>query len=668
MISSPILHVELLTVGRRRRYFLLRVAYGLLLLFALFTCYGNLLFSHRPTLQAQAEFAFAFFIAYSFIQLGAVLLLTPAMTSGTISSEHERRTIDYLLTTQLNDFEIALGKFTARLWAVAMLLAVGLPVLALAMSLGGIGFEQLLTSFLVSVLTLASVGSLSICISARAAKSREAITRTYLVIAAAMIVPPTLMGVAYYLKERLGFGAVMQPVIDATMFCTMLNPVVFLPTALFDRMGQASSMGLTVFAAVHAGLSLVLCASAVVGVRRFYRNLSGRAKAIASSGSRRRRKTAARPAVAAAGDASDTASLPLESVAAREVDLPPRCVRRARLLESRGPMWWKEMLSQKTFLRLGWTGRIASVLLFGAAIFWLGTAFIESFNSSRHSSTSSIMVFAMAGVPTIAIAALLLIASRAAGGITAEKEQDTWTTLISTPLDGRDIVPAKAYGAIYSVRQWYYLIAVTWVLCALRHPETWSMLPFLVVMHATAALFCAFLGVAFSLRMKTSLQAIGSTLSVLVLGVTFVPLMFAMIVQAGQPSLFALPVCLAMFHGGMWEVMENGFRPGTETYAVFVVISWLAYVFATAVLRSVCIGAFESMSGRIEPQPGRRSGPGMPSGDYDEAFADGDDTDDEDDESVEEYADDELRRADGAVNDGTATKDETRPADPTGRN
>ena len=40
-MASPILYVEMLTVGRRRRYFLLRVGYALLLLMAAWICYES---------------------------------------------------------------------------------------------------------------------------------------------------------------------------------------------------------------------------------------------------------------------------------------------------------------------------------------------------------------------------------------------------------------------------------------------------------------------------------------------------------------------------------------------------------------------------------------------------------------------------------------------------
>ncbi len=49
---------------------------------------------------------------------------------------------------------------------------------------------------------------------------------------------------------------------------------------------------------------------------------------------------------------------------------------------------------------------------------------------------------------------LLLLTVRAAGSITSEKERDCWVSLISTPLEGGQIVKAKILGSLWSLRGW----------------------------------------------------------------------------------------------------------------------------------------------------------------------------------------------------------------------
>ena len=94
-------------------------------------------------IQSIANFSAAFFSMFAVLQLLAVVLIGPAMAAGTIAMERERRTIEYLFTTTLSNTEIVLGKLGARVLQIFYLVLAGLPVLALAMLLGGISPESL---------------------------------------------------------------------------------------------------------------------------------------------------------------------------------------------------------------------------------------------------------------------------------------------------------------------------------------------------------------------------------------------------------------------------------------------------------------------------------------------------------------------------------------------
>ena len=72
------------------------------------------------------------------MQLLAVLLIGPALAAGTIAQERERRTMEYLYATPLSNLEIIIGKLGGRVLQILYLVLSGVPVLALAMLLGGI--------------------------------------------------------------------------------------------------------------------------------------------------------------------------------------------------------------------------------------------------------------------------------------------------------------------------------------------------------------------------------------------------------------------------------------------------------------------------------------------------------------------------------------------------
>ena len=140
---GPVLAVELVTMSRRTRYFVLRVIYAAALFFALWTTYAETVRWRRfaddsGDMNSIAAFTAAFFATFGAMQLLAVLLIGPALAAGTIAQERERRTIEYLYATPLSNLEIVIGKLGGRVLQILGLVLAGVPVLALAMLLGGI--------------------------------------------------------------------------------------------------------------------------------------------------------------------------------------------------------------------------------------------------------------------------------------------------------------------------------------------------------------------------------------------------------------------------------------------------------------------------------------------------------------------------------------------------
>ena len=123
MLLGPIFSVDMVTMARRMRYFVLRGLYSLAMLFALWMVYINSPAAQPGVtdLAVAANLTADFFSAFSFVQLVAVLMLGPAMVAGTIATERERRTIEYLFTAQLSNIELILSKLAARMLQMARL-------------------------------------------------------------------------------------------------------------------------------------------------------------------------------------------------------------------------------------------------------------------------------------------------------------------------------------------------------------------------------------------------------------------------------------------------------------------------------------------------------------------------------------------------------------------
>src|SRR5438132_692695 len=128
----------------------------------------------------MARLAETFFFTFMIVQSVLVVVLTPAYTAGAIAEEKDRKTLEFLLATDLRDREIVLSKLAARLANMTLILLTGLPILSLTQFFGGIDPDLLLAAFAGLGLTMLSLASVSIFTSVYAKKPRDAIVLTYL--------------------------------------------------------------------------------------------------------------------------------------------------------------------------------------------------------------------------------------------------------------------------------------------------------------------------------------------------------------------------------------------------------------------------------------------------------------------------------------------------------
>ena len=202
MLPGPVFNVELLTTARRYRYYAIRFGYGLLLLFFIWQNdpdlfgnrygFGNHGSQVGLTIQELAEIGRAIFRTYVIVQAVAILLLTPAFVAGAVAEEKRRKTLHYLLASQLTSGEIILGKLSARLLHVAIFLAIGLPIISLLSLFGGVDPRYIVLAFAASMTTAFFLAALAILVSTLSRRPREAITVVYLLELAWLFAPPLL--------------------------------------------------------------------------------------------------------------------------------------------------------------------------------------------------------------------------------------------------------------------------------------------------------------------------------------------------------------------------------------------------------------------------------------------------------------------------------------------
>ncbi|HEY1861991.1 MAG TPA: ABC transporter permease, partial [Gemmataceae bacterium] len=183
-LFGPVLIYDLVRTSRSNRYYYVRVLYASILSIMLFWGYwmvysdaahfGRVLRNNDLT-----KFSAGFFYAYMIVQFSLVILLTPAYTAGAIAEEKERKTLPYLLATDLRDREIILGKLMSRMLNLTLFILTGLPILSFLQFMGGIDPGLLLAGFAATGLTMLGLAALSMVNSALTRRARDAIIVTY---------------------------------------------------------------------------------------------------------------------------------------------------------------------------------------------------------------------------------------------------------------------------------------------------------------------------------------------------------------------------------------------------------------------------------------------------------------------------------------------------------
>ncbi len=186
-LFGPVLWYDMVRSSRRTSIVLLRSLYPLILFSVLAATYGEILgrnFFASEVLDAivLARISYAFYITFLLIQWVAVFVLTPIYVGSAIADEKDRRTLEYIFTTDLRNREIVLGKLMSRLAVLMLILLAGLPLLSIMQLLGGVSPDLLWSGFAATALTMLSLSGISMYWSVHCRNSREAILLTFLTI------------------------------------------------------------------------------------------------------------------------------------------------------------------------------------------------------------------------------------------------------------------------------------------------------------------------------------------------------------------------------------------------------------------------------------------------------------------------------------------------------
>jgi len=479
-LVGPVFAKELRVASRRRRSYLLRGMYVLLLTIYIAAVWipavelpGWAAMS-RSQMQVAAHRITQSIIWFQFFGAQIVALI---LMSTSISEEVHRRTLCVLMTTPLSSFQVVVHKFFSRLFQVFLLVAVSLPMLAVVRVLGGIEWSYLIVSLCVTVFTVLFVGSVSLFFSSLCRRAHLVVFLGALSVVFAFVIVPVLLGWSWQTSR------VIPPWLVA------MNPYALLKYC--SNLTVASPPAVTCCLGLLVAADLLLACSAWLVNRVTLRRAMGEPVSFG------RWKT----------DAGGRRGS-LFSVLRPPSSVPRRVVG--------PPMVWKELTCT-----LSSRQRFATRLVVGIEILLILIAYLFPMMMGifSYEFLHLLCVWAFLGL------GVLVTIAASASVICAEREAGTWSMLLLTPLTAREILVGKFVGVLRRCGPvWLALLAyVAAFTCA-------GCFRPMAVVHAALlippmVLFLSATGFYFSLRMRRTTDAV--TANIVLAGVLWciVPLL-----------------------------------------------------------------------------------------------------------------------------------------------
>jgi ABC-type transport system involved in multi-copper enzyme maturation permease subunit len=499
-LFGPVLFYDMVRVARRSRYIIFRALYVSALLIILTWIWLVWRWDYRyqeggNQLRLMAEFAEMLFFTFMIVQLSLSAILTPAYVAGSIAEEKDRKTLEFLLATDLRNREIVLSKLIARIANLMMIVLAGLPVLAFLQFFGGIDPDLLLASFAATALIILSLAGVSILCSVHAKKPRDAIVLTYLLV------------VAYHVVSFMSFLLTLWV---GTEFPGLLSSGVTVPWV-----GSANDPVeltlMTPFMAFNAGNLPLVLGQLMHGLDR--------GQTLADMLPETLRNFALFHGLLALATTT-LAVLRLRRVALKEtygenrkLALHWRIFGRPSI--GNQPMLWKEIFAEPG-IRLRWFGRISVLSLVALSILpvpfivweaFRGRPWINSSEEMWRQLAEGMNIYVRTVGSILATLGLLAVAVRAAGSLSGERDKQTLDGLLTAPLDASTILFAKWAGSIASIRWVWLWLGAVWLMGLVTEGLHVLAVPFVIIAWLVYAGVFATIGLWFSLVCRTSLRA-----------------------------------------------------------------------------------------------------------------------------------------------------------------
>ncbi|HUG48107.1 MAG TPA: ABC transporter permease [Candidatus Limnocylindria bacterium] len=164
----------------------------------------------------------AIFTAILVVQMSLTMLLAPALTSGAVSMEREKQTLELLITTPVSNLGLIVGKLVASLAYLFLLILASIPLMSLVFVFGGIAPEDVVRAYVLLFAAAFGLGSIGLFMSALLKRTQLATALAFIVVL--MLAAGSLALHTYMLASSAADGRAVRP--QAPEALLWLNPVV----------------------------------------------------------------------------------------------------------------------------------------------------------------------------------------------------------------------------------------------------------------------------------------------------------------------------------------------------------------------------------------------------------------------------------------------------------
>lgn len=497
MFVGPIFSREALTAPRQLKHFLVRSGY-VAALFVLMYTLGQVTFGWQQERQLGdlARFGAICFQVFSILQLTLVVFFSLLFAAGNIAQEKDRKTLILLLMTDLRNHELVLGKLTASLLVVGVLLAASLPAFVMTSLLGGVELQQIGWSLAITVSAALAAGSWGNLIAFWREKTFQ--TLAY-----------SVLGLVLFGGLVEGTRALLGPETVAGEWLTLANPLRGLLLVIDPLAVSSQGMGLAShpisFVLTMLGMAVTLSALTMNRLRVW--------------------------------NPSDQRSQPTAPEGVSE-ELRKAYTRKVW----HNPIIWREIRTS-AYGRRVFVIKLAYLIAFLAATWFATRAPTDALVLGMISPSG----FAFVGVGLLS---LLLINAQAVTSFTSERDAKTLELLLVTDITAKEFIYGKLGGIFWNTKE-VILLPLLLVVSFLVQ-GTVSMENFLYVSLGFLALvvFSAMLGLHGGISFDNSRSAIANSLGTMFFLFLGIFICMMMILEARSSFWLQLPSFLIFILGG----------------------------------------------------------------------------------------------------------------------